>query len=136
MKAQSVAGLLLGFNFLWIVSALYGPRPGPIPRPPIGPIPGKGPMKFPGPGPAPIPLPGPPIPQVPIKGPVLGPGPGPVIGPVDGPGFGIAGIYSNWASMRENLSSGVCEQQSRIPACASAQSDQRLCYSLIAYCHI
>ena len=25
---------------------------------------------------------------------------------------------------------GVCEQQRCIPACASAQSDQRLCYSL------
>ena len=33
-----------------------------------------------------------------------------------------------WASSRENLSSGVCEQQRRRPACASAQSDQRLCY--------
>ena len=29
--------------------------------------------------------------------------------------------------MRENLSSGVCEQHRRRPACASAQSDQRLC---------
>ena len=26
---------------------------------------------------------------------------------------------------------GICEQQRRKPACASAQSDQRLCYSLI-----
>ena len=34
-----------------------------------------------------------------------------------------------WASARENLSSGVCEQHRRRPACASAQSDQRLCYS-------
>ena len=34
-----------------------------------------------------------------------------------------------WASTRENLSSGVCEQNRRRPACASAQSDQRLCYS-------
>ena len=25
---------------------------------------------------------------------------------------------------------GMCEQQRRRPACASAQSDQRLCYSL------
>ena len=25
---------------------------------------------------------------------------------------------------------GVCEQQRRIPACAYAQTDQRLCYSL------
>ena len=35
-----------------------------------------------------------------------------------------------WTSTRENLSSGVCEKQRRRPACASAQSDQRLCYSL------
>ena len=41
-----------------------------------------------------------------------------------------------WASMRENLSSGVCEQQRRRPACASAQSDQRLCYSLFEKYHI
>ena len=36
-----------------------------------------------------------------------------------------------WALMRENLSSGVCEQQRLRPAFASAQSDQHLCYSLI-----
>ena len=36
--------------------------------------------------------------------------------------------YVKWASTRENLSSGVCEQHRRRPACASAQSDQRLCY--------
>ena len=36
-----------------------------------------------------------------------------------------------WVSTRENLSRGVCEQQRCRPACASAQSDQRLCYSLI-----
>ena len=41
-----------------------------------------------------------------------------------------------WASTRENLSSGVCEQQRHRPACASAQSDQRLCYSLIGKYHI
>ena len=35
-----------------------------------------------------------------------------------------------WASTRENLFSVVCEKQRRRPACASAQSDQRLCYSL------
>ena len=35
------------------------------------------------------------------------------------------------ASSRENLSSEVCEYQRRRPACASAQSDLRLCYSLI-----
>ena len=34
------------------------------------------------------------------------------------------------ASSRENLSSGGCEQQRRGPACASAQSGQRLSYSL------
>ena len=37
-------------------------------------------------------------------------------------------FYHNWASTRENLSSGVCEQQRGRPACASAQSDQRFCY--------
>ena len=31
---------------------------------------------------------------------------------------------------------GVCEQQRRRPACASAQSDQRLRYSLIGKYHI
>ena len=30
---------------------------------------------------------------------------------------------------------GVCEQQRCRPACASAQSDQRLCYSLIGKYH-
>ena len=35
-----------------------------------------------------------------------------------------------WASMRENLSLGVCEEQRCRSACASAQSDQHLCYSL------
>ena len=35
-----------------------------------------------------------------------------------------------WALARENLSLGVCEQQRGRPACASAQTDQRLCYSL------
>ena len=34
-----------------------------------------------------------------------------------------------WASTRENLSLRVCEQHGRRPACASAQSDQRLWYS-------
>ena len=37
-----------------------------------------------------------------------------------------------WAAMRVNLSSGVREQHRRKPAYASAQSDQRLCYSLFA----
>ena len=41
-----------------------------------------------------------------------------------------------WASARENLSSGVYEQQRRKPACAYAQSDQRLCYSLNEKYHI
>ena len=36
-----------------------------------------------------------------------------------------------WAWPRENLSSVVCEQQMGRPACASVQSDQSLCYSLI-----
>ena len=40
-------------------------------------------------------------------------------------------LYHNWPSSRENLSSGVCEQNRRRPACASPQSDQRLCYSLL-----
>ena len=35
--------------------------------------------------------------------------------------------------MRKNLSSGVCEKPRRRPACASAQSDQRLCFSLFAF---
>ena len=35
------------------------------------------------------------------------------------------------ATTRENLSSEACKQQRRRPACAYAQSDQRLCYSLI-----
>ena len=41
-----------------------------------------------------------------------------------------------WASTREHLSSGVCEQQSRRPACASAQFDHRLCFSFIGKYHI
>ena len=41
-----------------------------------------------------------------------------------------------WASSRQNLSSWVCEQQRRRPACASAQTDQRLCYSLTGKYHI
>ena len=41
-----------------------------------------------------------------------------------------------WASTRENLSSVVCEQHRRRPACASAQSDQRLCYSLFRKYHM
>ena len=41
-----------------------------------------------------------------------------------------------WALTRENLSFGVCEQHRGRPACTSAQSDQRLCYSLIGKYHI
>ena len=41
-----------------------------------------------------------------------------------------------WASMRENLSAGVCKQHRRRPACASAQSDQRLCCSLFEKYHV
>ena len=33
------------------------------------------------------------------------------------------------ASTKENWSSVVCEQQRHRPACASAQTDQYLCYS-------
>ena len=40
------------------------------------------------------------------------------------------------ASLRENLSSEAWEQQRRRPACASAQSDQRLCYSPFRKLHI
>ena len=36
-------------------------------------------------------------------------------------------FYRKWASTRENLSSEVCEQHKRRPACADAQSDQRIC---------
>ena len=41
-----------------------------------------------------------------------------------------------WDSSRENLSSGGCEQHGRRPACASAQSNQRLCYSLFGKYHM
>ena len=43
--------------------------------------------------------------------------------------FTIAQIINTaiiWASTRETLSSGVCEQHRRRPSCATAQSDQRL----------
>ena len=42
--------------------------------------------------------------------------------------------HCQWAWTQENLSSEVCEQQWRRPACTSAQSDQPLCYSLIGTC--
>ena len=41
-----------------------------------------------------------------------------------------------WAWTRENLSSGVCKQLRRRPACASVQSDQHLCYLCIEKYHI
>ena len=41
-----------------------------------------------------------------------------------------------WAASRENMSSEVCGQHRRRPACASAQSDQRLCYSLFGKFHM
>ena len=40
----------------------------------------------------------------------------------------ITGISNKLASMRENLSVGVCEHQMHRPACASAQTESRLCY--------
>ena len=33
-------------------------------------------------------------------------------------------------------SSGVCKQQRLRPACASAQTDQHLCYLIFGKCHI
>ena len=45
-------------------------------------------------------------------------------------------LNDKWASTRENLSSVGCEQQRRRPACASGQSDQCLCNSLIGKYHI
>ena len=41
-----------------------------------------------------------------------------------------------WALMGENLSSTTCEQHRHRPACASAQSDQRLCFSLFRKYHM
>ena len=41
-----------------------------------------------------------------------------------------------WARPWENLSYVICEQQGRRSACASAQSDQRLCCSLLRYYNI
>ena len=45
-------------------------------------------------------------------------------------------LHTIWAATRENLSSVVCEQQRRRPACASAQSDQRLGYLRFGKYHI
>ena len=44
--------------------------------------------------------------------------------------------FFHMGSTGENLSSDVCEQRRRRPACTSAQSDQRLCYSPIEKYHI
>ena len=44
--------------------------------------------------------------------------------------------YIIWASTWENLSLGVCEQHRSRPACASAQSDQRLFYWLFGKYHM
>ena len=41
-----------------------------------------------------------------------------------------------WASRQENLSWGICQQQRCRPARASAQTDQRLCYTLTGKYHI
>ena len=48
----------------------------------------------------------------------------------------ICVVDTIWASVRENLSSEVWEQQRRRPACASAQSDQRLCYAIFEKYHM
>ena len=48
----------------------------------------------------------------------------------------IKTVRGPWASPRENLSSVVCEQHMRRPACAYAQSDRCHCYSLIVKYHI
>ena len=50
--------------------------------------------------------------------------------------LGFQCIHDLWASTRENLSSGVCEQQRCRPACASAQTGQRLCCLRFAKYHI
>ena len=44
------------------------------------------------------------------------------------------GLYGPW--LEKTCRMGVWEQQRRIPACAFAQSDQQLCYSLIGKYHI
>ena len=54
--------------------------------------------------------------------------------------FALLLLSYKWAATRENLSlgggGGGCEQHRRRPACASAQSDQRLCYSLLGKHHM
>ena len=42
---------------------------------------------------------------------------------------GTSSAVNKRASTRKNLLSEVCEQHRRRPACSSAQSDQRLCFS-------
>ena len=50
------------------------------------------------------------------------------------------GFHTNhgwiWAGPWENVSNVICEQQRRRSACASAQSDQRLCCSLLRWYNI
>ena len=41
-----------------------------------------------------------------------------------------------WAGPWESVSYVICEQQRRRSTCASAQSDQRLCCSLLRWCNI
>ena len=45
-------------------------------------------------------------------------------------------IIYHMGPTRENLSLGVCKQHRRRPACASAQSDQHLCYSLFEVSYV
>ena len=54
-------------------------------------------------------------------------------GMVYGMGKGIAwrACHSIWARSCENVSYDICEQQRCRSACASVQSDQHLCYSLL-----
>ena len=48
----------------------------------------------------------------------------------------VAKSLGKWDSTRENLSSGFGSDKGLRPACASAQTDQRLCYSLFGKYHI
>ena len=49
--------------------------------------------------------------------------------------FYIVALH-DWAGPWENVSYVICEQQRRRSACASAQSDHRLCFSLLRYDNI
>ena len=51
--------------------------------------------------------------------------------PVKGCDLCLCFYVSNWARPWENMSYAICEQQRRRSACASAQSHQRLCCSLL-----